>query len=282
MILSNLIKATYLSLQSDGVEEATLEAELLVMKAMGLDRPHLYSLQEICPTAMQMAILTEDLRRRLGGEPWPYICGYKEFYGLNISVSNGVFIPRPESELLVDLVLERVARIHRGTSLNIAEIGTGSGAIAVALAVHIPQAVIYATDTSQLALNMAKLNSENHNVQERVMLLEGDLLSPVYAEIDIVVSNPPYVSSGALATLAKEVRSEPVGALDGGEDGMDVIRRLIPQAIAKLRRSGDIIIEISPEQSTEIEELCQVVAPVANYAVHKDLSGRQRAVLISL
>ena len=282
MILSKVIEETYLSLQSNGVEEASLEADLLVMKAMGLDRPHLYSHQERCPTAMELEILAEDLKRRLSGEPWPYICGYKEFYGLNISVSNGVFIPRPETELLVDLVLERATEIHGGSSISIAEIGTGSGAIAVALAVHIPQALIYATDISPLALEMAKLNCENHNVQERVILLEGDLLSPVHVEIDIVVSNPPYVSSCDIATLAKEVRSEPLDALDGGEDGMDVIRRLIPQAVFKLRRPGDIIIEISPEQSMEIEGLWQVVAPVSSCAVHKDLSGRQRAVLLSL
>jgi release factor glutamine methyltransferase len=215
----------------------------------------------------------------LNGEPWPYICGYREFYGLKIRLSPGVFIPRPETELLVDLALELARTFPADRPLHIADVCTGSGAIAVALAVHLPQAVVYATDISPRALEIARLNCDDHRVQRRVILLEGNLLSPVPGPVDIVVSNPPYIPRADLLHLSKEVRAEPLDALDGGEDGLDVVRSLVPQAMSRLGRPGGLIMEISPGQGKEVCRLAHALAPGGNFTLHDDLAGRQRAML---
>jgi release factor glutamine methyltransferase len=288
--LGRLLEETRLSLESHGVEESSLEADLFLMKALGLDRSRLYSSPERLVTTGEREALDHDLSRRLNGEPWPYIFGYREFYGLQMRVGPGVFIPRPETELLVDMALELAAELAREISrtlpadgqLRIADVCTGSGAIAVALAVHLPQAVVYATDVSSPALKMARLNSQDHHVEDRVILLEGDLLAQVPGQVDIVVSNPPYVPQADISHLTKEVRSEPLIALDGGEDGLDVVRSLMPQAISKLRRPGGLIMELSPEQGEEICALARSLAPEGSFALHKDLAGRQRALLARL
>ena len=282
MTLGRLLEEIRLSLESHGVEEASLEADLFLMKALGLDRSRLYSSPDRPVTLEEQQTLARDLARRLNGEPWPYISGYREFYGLNIRVSARVFIPRPETELLVDLALEFARTFPADWPVRIADVCTGSGAIAVALAMRLPQAVVYATDITTLALEMAKRNCEDYGVAERVTLLEGDLLSPVPGPLDIVVSNPPYIPRTELPYLAREVRTETLVALDGGENGLEVIRSLVPQALSKLRRPGGLIIEISPEQGEEVCSLARSVAPDGSFALHKDLAGRQRAVFAKI
>ena len=279
MTLGRVLEETRLSLESHGVEEASLEADLFLMKALGLDRSHLYSSPERTVTPEERVSLARDLVRRLNGEPWPYICGYREFYGLQIRLSPGVFIPRPETELLVDLALELARTFPADRPLRIADVCTGSGAIAVALAVHLPQAVVYATDISPLALETARLNCEDHRVEGRVVLLKGNLLAPVPGQVDMVVSNPPYVPRADLPHLSKEVRSEPLDALDGGEDGLEVVRSLVPQALSLLGRPGGLIMEISPGQGNEVCRLAHAMAPEGSFTLHNDLAGRQRAML---
>ena len=156
--------------------------------------------------------------------------------------------------------------------------GTGSGAIAVALAVHLPQAVVYATDVSRKALEVADLNRRRQNVQERVVLLEGSLLEPVGGPLDIVVSNPPYIPREDIPGLPAEVRWEPREALDGGLDGLEVVRALIPQASEKLRRPGGLIVEFSPPQGAEIRSLAEATLPGHTIEIFKDLARRERAL----
>jgi len=284
--LGRLLEETRLSLESHGVEEANLEADLFLMKALVLDRSRLYSSPERLVTNEERETLSSDLFRRLNGEPWSYICGYREFYGLRMKVGPGVFIPRPETELLVDLVIELTMELTETIPVDrpffIADVCTGSGAIAVALAVHLPQTVVYATDISPSALEMIRINSEEHHVEDRITVLEGLLLTPVLGQVDIVVSNPPYIPHADISQLTREVRSEPLAALDGGHDGLDVVRSLLPQAISKLRRPGAIIIEISPEQGDEVCSLARALAPNGDVTLHKDLAGRQRAMLIRI
>jgi len=280
--LGRLLQETRLSLESHGVEEAYLEADLFLMKALGLDRSRLYSSPERHVTTEERETLDHDLSRRLNGEPWPYICGYREFYGLQMRVGPRVFIPRPETELLVDLALELARTLPNDRQLLIADVCTGSGAIAVALAVHLPQAVVYATDVSSSALEMARVNSQNHYVEGRIILLEGDLLDPVLGQVDIVVSNPPYVPQADMYHLTREVRAEPSIALDGGDDGLDVVRSLVPQALSKLRRPGGLVVEISPDQGEKVCALACSLAPEGSCTLHKDMAGRQRAVLVRL
>jgi release factor glutamine methyltransferase len=277
--LGRLLEETRLSLEYHGVEEASLEADLFLMKALGLDRSRLYSSPDRPVTLEERQTLARDLSRRLNGEPWPYICGYREFYGLKIRVSPGIFIPRPETELLVDLALELARTFPADRPLRIADVCTGSGAIAVALAMHLPRAVVYATDISPRALEIARLNCEDYQVDERVILLEGNLLAQVPGPVDMVVSNPPYIPRAELSCLSREVGSEPPDALDGGEDGLEVIRSLVPQAISKLRRPGGLIMEISPGQGMEVCALARALVPEGSLTLHNDLAGKQRAML---
>ncbi|MBF8266713.1 MAG: protein-(glutamine-N5) methyltransferase, release factor-specific [Dehalococcoidia bacterium] len=279
MILQALLEETRSSLASHGVEEASLEADLLLMKAVGLNRSRLYSSPERPVTLEEREALGQDLARRLGGEPWPYICGYREFYGLNMAVSPGVFIPRPETELLVELALELARSLPSDRPIRIADVGTGSGAIAISLAAHLPQAVVYATDVSTRAIETARHNCQRHRLEGRVIVLEGNLLEPVPEAVDIVVSNSPYVPRAEIPHLPREVRFEPREALDGGLDGLEVVRSLIPQALAKLRRGGGLVVEISPTQRTEVCVLAGTMLPQGSFSLVKDLAGRERALL---
>lgn len=280
MILRDLLEDARSSLESHGVEEATLEADLILMKVLDVDRPRLYASPERTTTHEEIQAVSRDVARRLAGEPWPYISGHREFYGMDVAVGPGVFIPRPETELLVELALEAANSFPPDYPLRIADVCTGSGAIAVALAAHLPRATVYATDISAIALETASLNSERYGLQDSVVLGMGSLLELVEGHVDIVVSNPPYVPSADIPHLAKEILAEPLEALDGGPDGLDVIRALMPQALAKLSRPGALIVEISPTQASEVFELAQSVFPQAERSVHKDLAGRDRALRV--
>ena len=194
------------------------------------------------------------MKRRRAGEPIQYITGETEFYGLPFRVTHDVLIPRPETEHLVEKVFELAARFSKA---RIVDVGCGSGAIAIALAHHLPHATITAIDLSAPALAVARENAELNGVASRIRFLEGDLLAPVRDEVfDIVVSNPPYVPIADRASLAVEVRDyEPVLALFTEGDGLSVYRRLIPDAFDVLVPGGHIALEIGFGQSTAVSEL---------------------------
>jgi release factor glutamine methyltransferase len=194
------------------------------------------------------------LERRFKGEPMQYVLGETEFYRLPFRVTRDVLIPRPETEHAVEKVLELAAKF---SNPRIVDVGTGSGAIAVALAHELPEAVVTATDFSAPALNVARANARRNNVAERVRFLEGDLLEPVAGEqFDIVISNPPYVAEGDRESLAVEVRDyEPEQALFAGADGLDVFRRLIPQAFYALAPGGYLVLEIGHGQEPPVGAL---------------------------
>jgi release factor glutamine methyltransferase len=194
------------------------------------------------------------LERRFAGEPMQYIFGESEFYRLPFRVTPDVLIPRPETEHVVEKVLEREANF---AAPRIVDVGTGSGAIAVVLAHELPAAIVTATDLSAAALNVARENAQRNGVVERVRFLGGDLLQPVAGEqFDMVVSNPPYVSEVDRESLAVEVRDyEPAQALFAGADGLDVYRRLIPQAFAALAPGGHVILEIGHGQEPPVGAL---------------------------
>ena len=279
MTLRQLLEDTRSSLASNGVDEATLEADLMLMKALDMDRPRLYASPERVTTPEEREVVSRDVARRLAGDPWPYISGHREFYGMDMAVGPGVFIPRPETELLVDLALEVANAFLSDRQLRIADVCTGSGAIAVALAARLPQATVYATDISAFALEATRLNSERYGLQDRLVLGMGSLLDPVPAQVDIVVSNPPYIPRKDIPYLEREVLAEPLEALDGGEDGLDMVKDLIIQALVKLRRPGALIVEISPVQASEVLHLAQSTFPQGESSIHKDLAGRERVLL---
>ncbi|MBI2856188.1 MAG: peptide chain release factor N(5)-glutamine methyltransferase [Chloroflexi bacterium] len=278
MILKHLLGETRTSLAAGGVEEAPLEAELLLMKALGLNRASLYAYPERPVTREELNSLSRDLSRRLTGEPWSYISGHREFYGLDMAVGPGIFVPRPETELLVDLAIRMAGSLPRRRPLRIADVGTGSGAIAVALALHLPHAIVYATDVSTLALETARRNCMRHKVQERVVLMEGNLLGPVPEPVDLVVSNPPYIPREDIPYLPPEVRWEPPEALDGGVDGLEVIRSLITQALERLRQPGGLLVETSPQQADEVRFIAENMLPGHTFEIFRDLAGGERAL----
>ena len=218
--------------------------------------------------------LSELVARRVAGEPIQYLTGDCEFYGLPFKVTRDVLIPRPETEHLVEKALELAPRFERP---RLVDVGTGSGAIAVALAHHLPEAAITATDLSQAALAVARQNAGRNRVAERIRFFEGDLLAPVADErFEIVVSNPPYVPNSDRALIAVEVREfEPGLALFAGEDGLDVYRRLVPAAFEALVPGGFLALEIGFSQAEAVRALLSS-AGFAGIDFQPDLQGIPR------
>ena len=208
------------------------------------------------------------------GYPLPYLTGKIEFYGLDIEVTPEVLIPRPDTELLVELAVDRHPR-------TVVDVGTGSGCIAVALAKQLPGLQVYAIDISPAVLAVARRNAERHGVEEQIQFLAGDLLDRRPAPVDLIVSNPPYVSSDELASLPPAIRyHEPRLALDGGPDGLDVIRRLVSQSEGLLEEGGTLLVEIGADQGVEVQAIARTVFPEADTLVriHPDLAGRDRVL----
>lgn len=230
-------------------EYAHRDAELLLLHTLLIPRVTLIAYPDRDLSADQLAIYQSSVSRRLQLEPIQYITGEQEFYGLRLHVSPAVLIPRPETEHLVESVL---ALLPNNQPLKLADIGTGSGAIAIALAVHLPLAQITALDLSTEALVVAASNAREHNVADRINFLESDLLAAVAhttETFDAIVSNPPYIPESDRPTLHPQVREhEPSTALFAGETGLDIYRRLIPEALSALKPNGLLALEIGHGQ----------------------------------
>jgi len=257
---------------SNSIEDASLESELLLRHTLKINRVQLYLNldRELSPDQEQT--FRQLIGRRLNGEPSAYITGHREFYGLDFYVEPYVFIPRPESELLVEKALH-LAQNHPLAA--IAEIGTGCGAIAITLALKLPQAKVYATDISATTLKVALTNCQKHGVERRIHLLEGDLLSPLPEPVDLILANLPYVEERELSGAMK---FEPPLALNGGVDGLQKIRQLCHQLGGKLHPEGCLLLEIGQGQAVAVTKLLQSLFPGAKIEVSPDLSGIERVV----
>jgi release factor glutamine methyltransferase len=231
---------------------ASRDAELLLLRATGKDRSFLLTHSDSELTPSQQAIYEKWLSRRSRHEPVQYITGEQEFYGLALRVTPDVLIPRPETEHLVEALLHRVPQF---TALRIADVGTGSGAIAIAIAHLLPQANITALDNSTAALAVAQQNAKHHKLADRIRFRESDLLAAVADEtFDAIVSNPPYIPESEL--LEPQVRDyEPHAALFAGPSGLDVHQRLIPQAWKALKPRGWLLMEIGHGQRDALTRL---------------------------
>jgi release factor glutamine methyltransferase len=255
MNLRQAIAAAAAQLAADEYLTATAsrDAEYLLLHTLGVSRATLLAYPERELTTDQQFAYDGKVARRLTREPIQYITGHQEFYGLTMKVSPAVLIPRPETELLVETVLRF---LPADQPLRIADIGTGSGAIAISLAVHLPLAEIAALDVSTAALAVAEDNAREHRVAGRIEFLPSDLLSavtPLAGSFDAVVSNPPYVAEFDRETLHPEVREfEPATALFAAENGLDVYRRLIPEALLALKPDGLLVLEIGQGQQAAI------------------------------
>lgn len=240
-------------LGDSGLAHPRKDAETLLMGVTDLERADLIAHPERLLTEDERIRYQAVLARRRQSEPIQYITGHREFYGLTFKVTPEVLIPRPETEHLVEAAL---ARIPLDRPFQIADIGTGSGAIAIALAVNRPFARVVALDISPSALDVSKKNAADHKVADRVRLLKSDLLDAVGDEqFDMIVSNPPYIADADREALAAEVRDyEPATALFAGPTGLEVYERLIPQAAEHLRENGWLLLEIGAGQQLQLRQ----------------------------
>jgi len=265
-------------LSAQGVEEPRLDAKVLLAHILRLTPAQLHAQSNRKLSPAELARYRQSVERRARHEPVAYIVGHKEFYGLDLFVDHRVLIPRPETELLV----ERAIEIAQARNLRlIADVGTGCGAIAISLAVHLPQVIVYATDSSPGALEVAAHNCRRHGVEDRVYLLLGHLLDPLPEPVDLIAANLPYVSEAELAQLPPEIsRYEPREALNGGPDGLDHIFRLLAQAGGYLRPRGAVLLEIGATQGPAVVALAKRHFPEARVELAKDYAGLDRLVIM--
>jgi release factor glutamine methyltransferase len=286
--IGRLLQWTAQYLATKGADSPRLDAELLLAQVLGRPRIELYTSFDQEPDSQQRAQFRELVRRRAEGVPVAYLLGTKEFYSLTFRVTPAVLIPRPETEFVVVALLDAVRAWGdkpldaRGAVWEIADVGTGSGVLAICAARHIADCRVTALDCSSAALEVARLNATEHGVADRIEFVHSDLFAalPPEKRFHFVVSNPPYVASEEMASLPPEVRlHEPAVALEGGAAGTDVIQRLIVQAAQRLVPAGMLIFEISPM-------ICDRVLALLDDAwntprVVKDLSGLARVVVVS-
>ena len=254
-----------------------IEAEMIIRHVMGLDRTGFFKNLMSKMVSAQFATVNQYVSRRIYGEPLAYILGYREFYGLQFYVNPDVLIPRQETEVLVDSAIELVSDDRQ---IRLVDVGTGSGAIAIALSKHLPNVCAYAIDISRKALRVADINRRKHGVEDRVHLFRGDILSPIENLADVIVSNPPYLSTREINGIAVEVANEPRCAISGGLDGLKIIRRLFGQAPFMLKKGGRMLVEISPQQVSQGLCLARNAFPTANVRCVTDLQQMPRVIII--
>ncbi len=254
--------------------------QAILAHVTGCDRAHLLAHPEETLSHAQAAQLEVLLARAARGEPLAYLVGEKDFCGLTLAVTPDVLIPRPETEMLVEVALGWASRAGR-RNLAVADVGTGSGAIAITLAVRLPEAWIAAVDVSRAALEIARSNAERHGVGGQIRFIQGDLLDSLKGPFDVLLANLPYIPTPTLNSLEVS-RWEPMLALDGGPDGLVLVRRLIGQAASRLAEDGLLVLEIQADQGERVAALCREAFPTAAVSVERDLAGLDRVVEVDL
>lgn len=242
--------------QQHGVESPRLCAEILLAHAMGCERIELYTRHETTPGESVLQAYRAAVKEVAGGKPIAYLTGTKEFFSLAFRVTPDVLIPRPETEVLVERVIH-LGRHDEAKIQSILDVGTGSGCIAVALAKNLPDVSIFASDVSEAALDVARGNAETHGVLDRIDFRAGDLFEPWQdTRFDVIVSNPPYIGESEAPSLPANVRDyEPHAALFAGDDGLDIVRRLVAEAHQHLNAGGHVLIEMAYNQSGAVRAL---------------------------
>ncbi len=269
-------------LENFSIEDATRNAELIISYCLGIDRISLYRdnpriLENIIPK------IDEFLQRRTKREPIQYILGYSEFYGLKIKVEPGVLIPRPETELLVEEAKKIISKFEiRNSKFEFLDLCSGSGCLTLALAKKFPEAKVYGTDTSEIAIRCAKKNVELNNINN-VTFLKGNLFEPLKNLVfDLIISNPPYIRKDDIKNLQSEVKDwEPIEALDGGKDGLDYYRAIISGARGYLKKNGYLILELGIGQSDAVRKMAEHEG-LKNISLVEDYAGIERIFIAKL
>lgn len=296
MKLLDVVKTATEFLIKSGIEDPSLNAELLVFHATGIDRLAAYR-DNPDITDEQRDLINRFLERRAQGEPVQYITGYVDFLGLTITVGNGVLIPRPETELLVEEAIKEGKRqrakgkghnnhVHISSSIQTApfrvlDLCCGSGCVSLALAREFPDATVYGTEISRIALDYAVKNAEANNIANAIFL-HGSLFDPLERQptFDLIISNPPYIKSADINDLQPEIKDwEPREALDGGSEGLDFYRFIFKDAFLFLKQSGTIILEIGYNQVDAVKEIAKR-SGFQRFLSRKDLAGIERIVRV--
>jgi release factor glutamine methyltransferase len=281
----DILKVTSDYLKQKDIEAPRLSAEILLAHLLALTRVQLYLRFDQPLNEEELTRYRALIKRRLNREPIQYITGTQEFWSLDFEVGPWVLIPRPESELLVEtaLALYQEKRIPDTDHPRFLDLCTGCGALAVSLAREVPEAVVLASDISDHALTMARRNAAKHGVANRIEFMSGDLFLPALERnltFDLIVSNPPYIRSDAFESLSPEVRMyEPRLALDGGEQGMVYIQRILTQAPDSLRAGAWVLVEMDPEQTAKALKLIEETGLYGEWEQVKDYSRRYRMVM---
>jgi len=278
MTLAELLQSAQSRLAEAGCDTPRLDAELLISHALGYDRVWLYTHFKHHLTSEQIAMIEPLLQRREQREPVAYIIEKRDFYGLTFYVNPDVLVPRPETELLIETVLQFPKKPN-----SIIDVGTGSGCIAIALAKALPQTTLTAIDISPQALTVAQQNANTHHVTKQITFQLGNLLTAVTKTVDLIVSNPPYINHHDLTyTLAPEVEQyEPHLALAGGNDGLVLIQQLLQQAVTCLNPQGALLVEIGADQGEAVATLAQDFFPKARIKIKQDLSRQNRLLVVT-
>jgi release factor glutamine methyltransferase len=280
--IGRLLQWTTDYLKKSGSPSARLDAEILLAESRGCERIQLYTAFDEDPGEPVRTKFRELVKRRAAGEPVAYLVGRREFYSLMFQTTPAVLIPRPETEFVVIGVLDAAKQCNiSDRTLEIADVGTGSGAIAVSVAKHISNCHISAIDISPEAIAVAQSNAERHEVADRIEFVVSDLFAaiPPAKKFDIVASNPPYIANKEMESLSPDVRNfEPHGALFGGESGMDVIDRLLVECQERIVPGGWLVMEIGPALEATIRERFSNHIGWTDLTITKDLAGLPRVV----
>jgi len=274
------------SLAAAGIDPPGLDSSLLLAEVLDTSRSKLTAAAHDNISQESIAAFRQLIKRRQSGECVAYILGRKEFYGLEFLVNPSVLVPRPDTETLIEVIGSGewgggVAALGSGEPPRVLDLCTGSGAIAIALKHTMPELEVWATDISIEALETAKTNAARLLPPQSIHFLHGDLYTPLFliphSSFLIIVSNPPYVPKPELPSLSPEVRMEPALALDGGDDGLDVIRKIVSRAPEFLCKGGCLLLEADPRQMAAIASLYKE-AGFSDIQTHADLSGRERVI----
>jgi len=287
MDVRGALKEAMARLRAAGVPSHTLAAELLLMHAVERDRAWLYAHPEETLAGEILDKYFDLVARRTAGMPTQYLTGKQEFWGLEFWVTPAVLIPRPETEHVIEVALERIGQRKQGRPLRVVDVGTGSGCLAVALARELPEAEVFATDISSAALEVARGNAARLGVGERVQFIAGNLLDPFLtawpdssaAWFDLIVSNPPYIGLAEREKLPREIREhEPAAALFGGARGIEIYAPLVDQAAKLIASGGSLVVELGDSALDAVQDLFETRPAWMRVAVTMDLAGIPRVL----
>jgi release factor glutamine methyltransferase len=278
MIVRDILYDAVHAFENVGIPSARLDAEVLLSFVLGCDRLEFLKNPDMIISEKQLSAFRNFVTRRLQWEPVAYITGRKEFWSLTLEVNKDVMIPRPDTEVIVEEILN-IAKKIESNRIKILDIGTGSGAIAIALAKEIHDSSIVATDISLAALDVARRNACSLGVQNQIDFRQGDLLEPVEDIFDIIVSNPPYIGAREYEELPNGVRSfEPREALFAGESGLEFYEKLIYQAADHLKKNGWLLLEIGARQEKDVRRIMEASGLYDNMEMRCDYTGLPRVI----